>query len=150
MGKTINVKFSFVNDNGIKKTVKVWIDNGMWEDLQKVSEVERTKYLREEYYIQNRERKISRRTYNYSDIETESTEFELVDKASEERKELLDMVEEVLSLIDDEEDRQLIIDRFLKEMKITTLAKRYNVSTYTISVRLKEIIKSIQNKINLK
>ncbi len=145
----IKVKFSYINEKGVYRTVSVLIDEGLNKDLEKVSEEERINYLREEYLWQCKEQMHRRKSASLQKFYPDGNDLELADTYQTERKDTYDQVEEILSSINSDYDRELIVMYYLDGMTQEDIAKKLGITKGTVSKQLAKIIAEIKNNFNV-
>lgn len=149
------VNFSFINDNGQKKNGYVWIDEGTFKMITKLSEEERIKYLRGIYYDQMKDRKYKRRISSLEEIcapkqndEGEDITFEFQDTLNVEEDVLTEI--KVRQVLDEftESEKEMIKEILIKKVSTVDYAAKFGLAQQNISRKIVRIRKKLQ-KINV-
>lgn len=149
------VNFSFINDNGQKKNGYVWIDEGTFKMITKLSEEERIKYLRGIYYDQMKDRKYKRRISSLEEIcapkqneEGEDITFEFQDTLNVEEDVLTEI--KVRQVLDEftEAEKEMIKEILIKKVSTVDYAAKVGLAQQNISRKI-IIIREKLKKINV-
>lgn len=144
------VKFTFTNKKGEKKTVNVFVDKETYVILPKLSKDDRTKYLEDLYHEQEREKYYSRKTIPFSRFaNNEEWDFEPeypmdVEKSFLHRK----LVKEILNHLS-KIDKEYILLRFFDNLTIDAIAEKMKVNERTVRRNLIRIIEDLKKHLNI-
>lgn len=144
------INFSFINKNGEKKTVHVFVDEETYKILPKLNEDDKIKYLTELYHDQEREKNYKRKTIPFSQyINDENGQYDPVDEHSDlfedvSNEQLIKQIMEYLS----PKDRVFIKLYFYDGLTKIEIAEKLNINRRTVYLNLKRIISDLKNKFN--
>lgn len=135
MDEKIKVEFEFINRKKEIKKVKVWVDLKTYASLmsKEVSSELRSEYLKEEYYLQQKERYLQRK-HNHQEINDDHFEVNVYQSND---------FEELISCLNDNQ-KQLIRMIYVDGYNQKEVACLLKVSESAISHRLERIYKKIK------